>query len=311
MKLRFRFDLNKYTVHFLADDTETECSFTQAVQQINQLAVNLPVINELADKAEDRIRKGTKEKGLLEAVRNYKDAGYNGAFCAFVLDSIYDYALYHNEEIMRIKLKTVGGHMKEQVQPGFEQLRRLLTAFPAGILPNLDGFSLFQPVQAEIIGGLTWYSSVFPCNALLLMFRDMLQHTGSAVCTCTVCGDFFCGKAGDDCCSNPDCKTFLETTDPYKKKNELSALVRNFSGRIRQHRCNIVQICESAQAVEEFNAFATPMQNSVKARAKTMKATDAPIRDILKLKNEIKNKLYDELNNKKYEILAKYGEPTE
>ena len=43
----------------------------------------------------------------------------------------------------------------------------------------------------------------------------------------------------------------------------------------------------------------------------TMKASDAPIRDILKLKNEIKNKLYDELNNKKYEILAKYGEPTE
>ena len=38
-----------------------------------------------------------------------------------------------------------------------------------------------------------------------------------------------------------------------------------------------------------------------------MKATDAPIRDILKLKNEIKNKLYVELNDKKYEILAKYG----
>ena len=309
MKLRFRFDLNKYAVHFLADDTETECSFTQAVQQINQLAANLPVINDLANKAEDRIRKGTKEKGLLEAVQNYKDAGYNGAFCAFVLDSIYEYALYHNEEIMRIKLKTVGGHMKDQVQPGFEQLRKLLTAFPAGTRPNLDGFSLFQPVMAEIIGGQTWYSSVFPCNALLLMFRDMLQLTGLVVCTCTVCGDYFCGKAGGDCCSNPDCKAFLETTDPYKKKTELSALVRNFSGRIRQHRCNIVQICESAQAVEEFNAFATPMQNSVKARAKTMKLTDAPIRDILKLKNEIKGKLYDELNEKKYEILAKYGEP--
>ena len=309
MKLRFRFDLNKYAVHFLADDTETECSFTQAVQQINQLAANLPVINDLADKAEDRIRKGPKEKGLPEAVRNYKDAGYNGALCAFVLYSIYEYALYHNDEVMHLKLKTVGGHMKDQVQPGFEQLRRLLTAFPAGTFPNLDGFALFQPVQAEIIGGQTWYSSVFPCNALLLMFRDMLQLTGLVVCTCTVCGDYFCGKAGDDCCSNPDCKTFLETTDPYKKKNELSALVRNFSGRIRQHRCNIVQICESAQAVEEFNAFATPMQESVKTRAKMMKATDAPIRDILKLKNEIKDKLYDELNEKKYEILAKYGEP--
>ena len=52
------------------------------------------------------------------------------------------------------------------------------------------------------------------------------------------------------------------------------------------------------------------MQESVKAQAKMMKATDAPIRDILKLKNEIKDKLYDELNEKKHEILAKYGEPT-
>lgn len=104
------------------------------------MAANLPVINDLADKAEERIRKGTKEKGLHEAVQNYKDAGYNGVFCVFLLDSIYEYALYHNEEIMRIKLKTVGGHMKDQVQPGFEQLRRLLTAFPAGTAPELDGF---------------------------------------------------------------------------------------------------------------------------------------------------------------------------
>ena len=311
MKLRFRFDLSKYALHFLADDTETECSFTQAVQQINQLAANLPVINDLVDKAEDRIRKGTKEKGLHEAVQNYKDAGYNGAFCVFVLNSIYEYALYHNEEIMRIKLKTVGGHLKDQVQPSFEQLRRLLTAFPAGTMPELDGFVLFQSVQAEVIGGQIWYSSDFPCTALLLMFRDMLQMIGSAVCTCTVCGDYFCGKAGEDCCTNPDCIKYLEMTDPYQKKNELSALVRNFSCRVRQHRCNIVQICESAEAVEEFNAFAKPMQNSVKARAKTMKATGAPIRDILKLRNEIKNKLYDELNEQKHEILAKYGEPTE
>ena len=311
MNLKFRFDLAKSAIHFRADDTETVCSFTQAIQQINQLATNLPVINDLADKAEERIRKGTKEKGLHEAVQNYKDAGYNGAFCVFLLDSIYEYALYHNEEIMRIKLKTVGSHMKEQVQPGFEQLRRLLTAFPAGTAPELDGFSLFQPVQAKIIGGQTWYSSVFPCNAFLLVFRDVLQLTGSVVCTCTVCGEYICGKPNDDCCTNPDCKKYLEMTDPYQKKNELSALVRNFSCRVRQHRCNIVQICESAEAVEEFNAFATPMQNSVKARAKTMKATDAPIRDILKLKNEIKNKLYVELNDKKYEILAKYGEPTD
>ena len=310
MNLKFRFDLSKYAVLFLADDTETECSFTQTVQQIIQLAANLPVINDLADKTIPRIRKGPKEKGLLEAVQNYKDAGYNGAFCVFLLNSIHEYAVFHNDETMHIKMRTIGGHIKEFVQPGFEQLRKLLTAFPAGIAPGLDGFSLVQPVQAEIIDGHTWYSSELPCNAFLLMFRDMLQQTGSAVCTCTVCGDYFCGKPQDDCCTNPDCKKYLETTDPYQKKNELSALVRNFSCRIRQHRCNIVQICESAQAVEEFNAFATPTQNSVKTRAQTMKATDAPIRDILKLKNEIKNKLYDELNNKKYEILAKYGEPT-
>ena len=62
MNLKFRFDLTKSTVHFLADDTETECSFTQTVQQINQLAANLPAINDLADKAEERDPKGNKRK---------------------------------------------------------------------------------------------------------------------------------------------------------------------------------------------------------------------------------------------------------
>jgi hypothetical protein len=50
-----------------------------------------------------------------------------------VLDSIYEYALYHNEEIMRIKLKTVGGHLKDQVQPGFEQLQRLRRGGPGSL----------------------------------------------------------------------------------------------------------------------------------------------------------------------------------
>ena len=62
MNLRFHFDPAKSVIHFRIDDTETECSFTQAVQQINQLAANLPVINDLANKAEDRIRKGTKKR---------------------------------------------------------------------------------------------------------------------------------------------------------------------------------------------------------------------------------------------------------
>ena len=75
MNLKFRFDPSKSVIHYRADDTETECTFTQAVQQINQLAANLPVINDLVDKAEDRIRKGTKEKGLHEAVRIIKMQG--------------------------------------------------------------------------------------------------------------------------------------------------------------------------------------------------------------------------------------------
>ena len=305
MKLRFRFDLGKYAVHFLADETETECSFTQAIQQINQLAANLPVINDLADKAEERIRKGTKEKGLHEAVRNYKDAGYNGAFCVFLLDSIYEYALYHNEEIMKIKLKTVGSHIKDQVQPGFEQLRRLLTAFPAGTAPELDGFSLFQPVQAEIIGEQTWYSSVFPCNAFLLMFRDMLQLTGSAVCTCTVCGDYFCGKAGDDCCGNPDCRKYLESSEPYQKKEDLSAITRCFSGRIRSIRHELREICETEVAVTEFNEFSKPLQTYVTSTVRALRIDDAPVMKIRKFKSEV-DKLYDELNAKRKEIISKY-----
>ncbi len=305
MNLKFRFDPAKSVIHFRTDDTETECTFTQAVQQINQLATNLPVINDLADKAEDRIRKGTKEKGLHEAVQNYKDAGYNGAFCAFVLDSIYEYALYHNEEIMRIKLKTVGGHLKDQVQPGFEQLRRLLTAFPSGECPNLDGFSLFQPVQADIIGGQTWYSSLFPCNAFLLIFRDVLQLTGSAVCTCTVCGDYFCGKAGDDCCGNPDCRKYLESSEPYQKKEDLSAITRCFSGRIRSIRHELREICETEVAVTEFNEFSKRLQTYVTSTVRALRIDDAPVRKIRKLKSEV-DKLYDELNAKRKEIISKY-----
>ena len=32
MNLKFRFDPAKSVIHFRADDTETECTFTQAVQ---------------------------------------------------------------------------------------------------------------------------------------------------------------------------------------------------------------------------------------------------------------------------------------
>ena len=305
MNLKFRFDPAKSVIRFRADDAETECTFTQAVQQINQLATNLPVINDLADKAEDRIRKGTKEKGLHKAIQNYKDAGYNGAFCVFVLDSIYEYALYHNEEIMRIKLKTVGGHLKDQVQPGFEQLRRLLTAFPAGTMPELNGFSLFQPVRADIIGGQIWYSSIFPCIALLLMFRDMLQMTGSAVCTCTVCGDYFCGKAGDDCCGNPDCRKYLESSEPYQKKEDLSAITRCFSGRIRSIRHELREICETEVAVTEFNEFSKPLQTYVTSTVRALRIDDAPVMKIRKFKSEV-DKLYDELNAKRKEIISKY-----
>ena len=306
MNLKFRFDLAKSAIHFRADDTETQCSYTQTVQQINQLAANLPVINDLADKAEERIRKGTKEKGLLEAVQNYKDAGYNGAFCVFLLDSIYEYALYHNEEIMRIKLKTVGGHIKDQVQPGFEQLRRLLTAFPAGTAPELDGFSLFQPVHAEVIGGQIWYSSDSPCNALLLMFRGVLNMTDTAICTCAVCGELFCGTANDECCGNPDCKKYLESSEPYQKKEDLSVITRCFSGRIRSIRHELREICETEEAVTEFNDFSKPLQTYVTSTVRAMRIADVPIMKIRKFKSEV-DRLYDRLNAKRKEIIAEYG----
>ena len=306
MDLKFRFEQEKTTILFREDDTETTCSFNKAVQQINQLAANLPVINDLADKAEERIRKGTKEKGLLEAVQTYTDAGYNGALSAFLLDSIYEYALFHNEALMHLKLKTVAGYLKEQVQPGFEQLRRLLTAFTAGKQPELEGFSLIQPVRAEIIGGQIWYSSDFSCNALLLMFRDVLNTTSTAICTCNVCGELFCGAANDECCGNPDCKKYLERSEPYQKKEDLSAITRCFSGRIRSIRHELREICETEEAVTEFNDFSKPLQTYVTSTVRALRIADAPVMKIRKFKSEV-DRLYDRLNAKRKEIISGYG----
>lgn len=206
---------------------------------------------------------------------------------------------------MRVKLKTVGGHMNDHVQPGFEQLRRLLTAFPAGTTPELDGFSLFQPVHAEVIGGQIWYSSDFPCTALLLMFRDALNTTGKAICTCNVCGELFCGKVNDDCCVNPECKKYLESSEPYQKKEDLSAITRCFSGRIRSIRHELREICETEDAATEFNEFSKPLQTYVTSTVKALRIADAPVMKIRKFKSEV-DRLYDELNAKKHEIVGKY-----
>lgn len=305
MNLKFRFDLTKNRACFCSGDAETECSFTEVVQQINQLAANLPVISDLEDKAEERIRKGIKEKGLPEAVQTYKDAGYNGVFTAFLLDSIYEYALYHNDESMRLMLKTVGGYLRNEVRPGFTHLRRLLTAFPAGVMPEMDGFSLFQPVHAEVINGQIWYSSSFPCNAFLLMFRDVLNTTGTAICACSVCGELFCGTANDECCGNPDCKKYLESSEPYQKKEDLSAITRCFSGRIRTIRHELREICETEDAITEFNEFSKPLQTYVTSTVRALRIADAPVMKIRKFKSEV-DKLYDELNAKRKEIIAKY-----
>ena len=307
MNLKFRFEPAKAIIYFRTDDTETTCSFTEAVQQINQLAANLPVINDLTDRAEERIRKGTKEKGLREAVQTYKDAGYNGSFSAFLLDSIYKYALFHNDEVMRIKLKTVSGHIKDQVQPGFEQLRKLLTVFPAGKAPELDGFSLFQPVYAVIINGQVWYCSDFPCNALLLMFRDVLNTTGTAICTCTVCGEIFCGKSGEVCCGDADCKKYLDNSDPFQKKKDLSAISETVAGRVRSIRHELRDICGTEQAVLEFNSFANSKKAYIIEKVKMLRSTDAPAKAIRQLQKE-KDTLYDELNEKRKEIIAKYSD---
>ncbi len=208
---------------------------------------------------------------------------------------------------MRIKLKTVGGHLKDQVQPGFEQLRRLLTVFPAGTMPELDGFVLFQSVQAEIIGEQTWYSSVFPCDAFLMMFRDMLQMTGSAVCTCTVCGDYFCGKPNDYCCGNPDCKKYLESSDPYQKQKDLSSISDTVGIRVRNIRSQLRDICGTEQAVLDFNEFANPRKEKIINKVQLLRQTDAPVKAIRQLQKE-KAALYDKLNAKRDEIIAKYSD---
>ena len=306
MNLKYRFDLTKNQACFRYGDTETACSFTEVVQQVGQLAANLPVISDLADKAVERIRKGIKEKGLLEAVQTYKGAGYNGAFSAFLLDSIYEYALYHNDEFMRLMLKTVGGYLRDEVQPGFAQLRRLLTAFPAGAMPEMDGFSLFQQVHTGVIDGQIWYTTVFPCNAFLLMFRDVLNTTGTAICACSVCGELFCGKTGEDCCGDKECVKLHDSADPYLRKKELSAISDTVGTRVRSIRAQLRDICGTEQAVLEFNEYANPLKDALIAKVKLLRGKDASVKEIRRLQRE-KESLYDRLNEKRKEIIAKYG----
>ena len=134
----------------------------------------------------------------------------------------------------------------------------------------------------------------------------MLHLTGSAVCTCTVCGDYFCGKAEDDCCGNPECKKYLESSEPYQKKEDLSAITRCFSGRIRSIRHELREICETEDAVTEFNEFSKPLQTYVTSTVKALRIADAPVMKIRKFKSEV-DRLYDELNAKRKEIIAEYG----
>ena len=56
----------------------------------------------------------------------------------------------------------------------------------------------------------------------------------------------------------------------------------------------------------DFNEFANPRKDKLIAKVKLLRETDAPVKAIRQLQKE-KAALYDELNAKRDEIIAKYS----
>ncbi len=157
-----------------------------------------------------------------------------------------------------------------------------------------------------MIGNQVWYSSDLPCNAFLLMFRDVLNTNGTAICACMVCGECFCGKPGDDYCGDKECVKFHDSADPYLRKKELSAISDTAGTRVRSIRAQLRDICGTEQAVLDVNAFANPLKDALIAKVKLLRGTDASVKEIRRLQKE-KESLYDRLNEKRKEIIEEYG----
>lgn len=308
MNPKYHFDAANARICFLTDEGKTACSFHEAVRQIHLLAENLPSLEPVIAKAKERIRKETNEMQLLTAIQNSKDAGFSGAFFSFLYESLHQYAILHNVRYVRkITLETVDTYINRCNAPEFEELADLLKVF-GGTDPEFFPNELpsLSTIQAEVRSGDTYYSSEFSVNAFLLMFRDVLRSTGLSVCECPVCGELFCGTKEDTCCGSAECRHYLETASPTQKKDDLADISKKFSNRVRKHRSDIRDACSAAEAVLEFDAFAKPKQAYVVEKVKELRRTDAPVKDVLKLKKEVKH-IYEEMNEVKKRIAAQYG----
>lgn len=308
MNPKYRFDAANTRICFLTDEGETACSFHDAVQQIHLLEENLPALESVIAKVKERIKKEANEMQLLTAIQNSKDTELSGAFFSFLYESLHQYAILHNVRCVRkISLESADTYIKRYNAPEFEELADLLGAF-GGTDPEFFPNELpsLSTIQAEVRSGDTYYSSELSVNAFLLMFRDVLRSVGLSVLECPVCGELFCGTKEDTCCGSADCRQYLETASPTQKKDDLADISRKFSNRVRKHRSDIREACNSAEAVLEFDAYGKLKQNYVTEKVKELRSNDAPVKEIRKLQKEVKL-LYKEMNDTRGRIIEKYG----
>ena len=304
----YRFELASKCIYFMVEDGEIVCSFKEAIRQINLLTANPTVLSNLYTRVEERIRLGEKYTDLANLIQLYKESGYTGAFFTFLYQSLSQFAIFHNQKYMKkITLERVKKHIQKHVAPELDELARMPatfskenTEFRPHSLPSLS------KVYTEVLNDKIYYGSPLSVLAFLYMFRDILSSMHLTIRACTVCGELFCTAMDEKCCGSTDCKEFLETASPSHKKDTLSEITRKFSNRVRKHRSDIREACESAEAVLAFNAFASPKQEYVIEKARELRRTDAPNKQILQLKKEVKE-IYTQINEKKKEILAQYS----
>ena len=307
MNAEFRFDLAKKQICYLTDEGESAVTFDEALRQINLFATNPAMLQNLDAKMEERIVEGKSNTSLEDTIQIYMESGFTGAFFSFLYRFILQYAFEHNKTYMeKFTLRKINTYVKKNVIKGQEQLPKLLAAFSksdqeyCASLPDS-----FPVIRAAVHGEKIYYSSDYPVVSFLAMFRDVLYSMHLTIHVCTVCGEVFCGTKEDTCCGSADCRQYLEAASPTQKKDDLADISRKFSNRVRKHRSDIRDSCYAAGAVLEFDAYAKPKQAYVVEKVKELRANDAPVKDILMLKKEIK-RLYKEMNNTKIRIIAKY-----
>ena len=99
----------------------------------------------------------------------------------------------------------------------------------------------------------------------------------------------------------------MESSDPYQKQKDLSSISDTVGIRVRNIRSQLRDICGTEQAVLDFNEFANPRKEKIINKVQLLRQTDAPVKAIRQLQKE-KAALYDELNAKRDEIIAKYSD---